>query len=140
MARLRSPWGASEIDVIQARADAAKHGRPDRWFLPVLGATESNPDMHLIWQHCMRSQILPSAIRQLGRDELEYLAAHSGEAFFVNQEGALLRGQIEKLRANADRARYELERRDRIKASSLVTFIAAAIGGGAGGLVVWLLS
>jgi hypothetical protein len=87
----------------------------------------------------MNRQIEPQAMRRLPRNELEYLAAHSGEAYFRTQNGQLAVAQIEKLRANADRARYELERRDRLKAAFLTTVLAAAVGGAAGGVVVALL-
>lgn len=41
-----------------------------------------------------------------------------------------------KLRANADRPRYEFERRDRWASGVLTTVVAAAVGGAAGGVTV----
>ena len=61
------------------------------------------------------------------RHHLEYLAAHSGEAYYVIEkrdftEGAdpefeAVRSHSIKLQANAVRATYELERRDRVRVS-----------------------
>jgi len=88
----------------------------------------------------MYYQILPKAMRGLSRDALEYLSAHSGEAYFRTQDGELEVAQLEKLRANADRARYEPERRDRLRAATLTTLVPAAVGGGAGAIAAWWLT
>lgn len=72
------------------------------------------------------------------RSDLEYIAAHSG-IVMVFRDGQLVEHREEKLRENAERSRYVLERRDRIRVASLTTLLAAAVGGAAGAVVSPLL-
>jgi hypothetical protein len=75
----------------------------------------------------MRSQITPEALKRMKRRHLEYLAAHSGDVYYVLEPSGDIGGQAKeadkkvvklrnlKLQENAFRATYELERRDRQK-------------------------
>jgi len=143
--RLKPPWGAGHRVHHRGEAAAAQHPVDDNHWLPQLGATERVPDFHLLWQHCMRSQILPDAMKRMRRKDLEYLAAHSGDVFYIMEHASenaeddeptrqIHRLNNEKLQANAVRAKYELERRDRVRGVITTTAIAAAIGAVAGGL------
>ena len=143
--RLKPPWGLSAVVQERAMKSAQAH-QIDEYFLPQLGATERVPEMHMLWSHCMRSQITPGALKRMQRRYLEYLAAHSGDVYYVLERSGEVGGQVEdvdkrvmklrnlKLQENAVRARYELERRDRQRAALFTTLIAAAIGAVAGGL------
>ena len=143
--RLKPPWGMSETQQRNAEKAAANHPL-DNHYLPDLGATETIPEMHLLWQHCMRSQITPDALRRMKREHLLYLAAHSGEVTYLMPElddnglpipgtQQLVQGRNPKLQENALRAKYELERRDRRNAAVYTTLIAATMGALVGGLL-----
>jgi hypothetical protein len=145
--RLKAPWGADTKaqDNATAAASAIAHKTDSSFWLPELGRTERDADFHLLWQHCMHSQILPDALKRMRRRNLEYLAAHSGDVFYVVEERIhgetakptqrqIIKQHNVKLQENAARATYELERRDRVRGVITTTFIAAAIGAVAGGL------
>ena len=135
--RLKAPWGAAA--VVQERGEkSAEAHQIDEYYLPALGATERDPELHMLWSHCQRTQITPKAIKRMKRHHLEYLAAHSGEVYYVIEKRDLTEGvdpEFEavrshniKLQANAVRATYELEHRDRVRGVITTTSIAAAIG------------
>ena len=143
--RLNPPWGVSA--VVEERAkDSANAYQIDEYYLPDLGATEKDPEMHMLWSHCQRSQITPQAMKRMKRRHLEYIAAHSGDVTLImqpmtadgqvmeNEEKHLVSGRNLKLQENAFRAKYELERRDRVRGVITTTFIAALIGAIVGGL------
>lgn len=149
--RLKPPWGLSA--VVRERAKKSAEGYLiDEYYLPDLGATERDPELHMLWSHCMRSQITPDALKRVQRKHLEYLAAHSGDVFLVVEKTLhgddvkdvpprVIKQHNVKLQANAVRATYELERRDRVRGVITTTFIAAAIGAIVGGLFasgIWL--
>lgn len=135
--RLKPPWGAS-AETLRLAEKSAKDHPVDKYFLPQLDATEQNPDWHLLSSHCLRNQIRPEMMRRMRRSDLEYIAAHSG-IVMVFRDGELVQHREEKLRENAERARYVLERRDRLRAASWTTFLAAAVGGAAGAAVSGLI-
>lgn len=147
--RLKPPWGVSE--EVQRIADKSAEDHPtDEYHLPELGATEQDPELHMLWSHCKRSQITPDALKHMKRYYLEYIAAHSGDVYYIlrrpskaeeqdqaqgEEDGDDPQGDQQvvkmrnlKLQENAFRAKYELERRDRRNAALFTTFIAASVG------------
>ena len=60
--RLKAPWGAAV--VVQERGEkSAEAHHIDEYYLPALGATERDPELHMLWSHCQRAQITPEAIK-----------------------------------------------------------------------------
>lgn len=141
---VRSPYGADQAAVEAARKAASGHQTDEHWLCQ-LGGTERDADFHLLWQHCMRSQILPENLKRLRRRDVEYVAAHSGDVVYLVRDPAdkdridRVSGRNLKLQENATRAKFELDRRDRRNAAVAATLIAAFIGTAAGGVLddIW---
>lgn len=132
--RIEPPYGAKAETQSKANESATDHPLDD-YHLDRLGATETNPDSHLLYSHCLRSQIRPENLRRMRVNDLRYIASHSGVVYAYDEEGNLREGFAEKLRANAHRAELELDRRHRW-AVGIWTTLIAAIGGVIGGLIV----
>lgn len=121
------PWDGVSEEVLDQRAkDAENHNPPSERYLVSLPHTESDRDWQLLYFHCIEGQIRPEHMWRMRRIDLGYLAGHAREPAQLLTPLAAA-----KLMANAARAQYELERRDRIWSTGVAAFM--------GGLVVALV-
>jgi len=122
------PWKDVDQAVLDQRLqDAQNHNPPAERYLPNLPHTEADRDWQLLYYHCLEGQIRPELMWRMRRIDLGYLAGHVRQP-----EQLLTKLEAGKLMANAARAQYELERRDRIWSTGVAAFM--------GGIVVALVT
>lgn len=109
----------AELWSVASKA-AGNHPHPSLNKLPY---TETEARLHFLHGYCSRGQIRSDAMWRMRREDLEYIAGHTeptpdyvirkaNETQFDAQKRR--KDGPTKLMANAARAKYELERRDRI--------------------------
>lgn len=99
----------------------------DKGFLKI-PFIENNPTASLLYSHIRKGQITPKSIRQMDTDDLIYIAAHTEPNSEMEPD------ELARVKANAIRAQYELDRRNRnenLTVTVIVAFIAALLGAGA---------
>ena len=128
-------------DLWKAAVNSSKnHNHPSLAKLPY---SETEARLHFLYGYCQRGQIRSDAMWRMRRADLEYIAGHTEPEPLWSGGGdpatrKRVREETVKLMANAARAKYELERRDRI-ANTIAVFVAGLIAAGAG-IATFLLS